>query len=308
MKFRDTFELLLLGAIWGASFLFMRVAAPEFGPVPLIAIRVAIAAACLSLILASQGKWAVLRGSWRKLSFLGTINSALPFSLFAFATLSLTAGFAAVLNATAPLFGALVAFVWLRERPRPKQVLGLWIGFVGVVLLVWHKLSVQGDLTAIFAALLAATGYGIASHFAKRQLPGLEPLAVATGSLVAASAVLAVPAVWLWPAHIPSLKSWGCVLALGLFCTALAYAMYFRLIVRVGPTKAILVTYLIPVFGILWGRLFLSEQITLRTLLGGTVILIGTTIVARSGGSTVSSPAPASQTQIPSLPLPRPKP
>ena len=308
MKLLDAFELLLLGAVWGSSFLFMRVAAPEFGPVALIAIRVAIAAACLTVVLAWRGELGTLRGRWLKLSFLGTINSALPFCLFAYATLTLTAGFAAVLNATAPLFGALVAFLWLHERPRPKQVLGLALGFVGVVLLVWHKLSAQGDFLAIVAALLAATGYGIASHFAKRKLPGLAPLAVAAGSQIAASAVLAIPAFFLWPARTPGLKSWGCVLGLGLFCTALAYVLYFRLIARVGPTKAILVTYLIPAFGILWGYLFLSEQVTWRTLLGGTVILAGTTIVARAGGTGSSPRTTPSKAQGQVTPLVEQKP
>ena len=274
MTRRDLVELLLLAAIWGGSFLFMRVAVPEFGPIPLIEIRVAVAALFLSAVLALRGGFSGMRGRIFALSVVGAINSALPFSLFAYAMLSLTAGFAAVLNATAPLFGALVAYVWLRESLAATRVLGLVLGFIGVVILVWGRLSLRGDRRAILAALLAAVAYGIAAHYTKRRLAGAPPLAIATGSQIAAAVLLLPPALHYWPARAPSLPSWLCAVALGIACTGIAYILYFRLIANAGPARAIAVTYLVPVFGMLWGLLFLREAITPNILAGEAVVAL----------------------------------
>lgn len=275
MTRRDLIDLLLLGAIWGSSFLFMRIAAPEFGPVPLIAVRVAVAAAFLSFLLGRRGGFPGMKGRLAPLGLVGALNSAVPFSLFAFATLSLTAGFASVLNATAPLFGALVAYVWLRETLSPSRVLGLALGFVGVLILVSGRLSLSGDLSAILACLLAALCYGIAAHYTKARLIGASPLLIATGSQTGAAVMLAAPAVYYWPARMPSLSGWLYALALGIVCTGLAYVLYFRLIARAGAAKAIAVTYLIPVFGMGWGWLFLGERVTASMVLGCAVILLG---------------------------------
>ncbi len=292
MTARDVVELLLLGAIWGASFLFMRVAAPEFGPIALIEVRVGVAALFLSAVLARRGGFPGLRGRLLPLGLVGALNSALPFSLFAYATLSLTAGFASVLNATAPLFGALVAYVWLRESLAPARVLGLALGFAGVLILVWGRLSLQGDRRAILAALLAALAYGIAAHYTRRRLSAAPPLVIATGSQVAAAVLLLPLALRDWPSVTPSSTGWLCAVALGVVCTGIAYVLYFRLIASVGPGRAIAVTYLVPVFGVLWGRLFLGEPITVETVAGGAVILLGTALatgaLAARTGTTVT--------------------
>ncbi len=299
MTRRDRVDLLLLAAIWGASFLFMRVAAPEFGPIPLVEIRVAVAALVLSAVLAQRAGFGGMRGRLFPLGLVGAINSALPFSLFAYATLSLTAGFAAVLNATAPLFGALVAYVWLRESLAPIRLAGLVLGFVGVLTLVWGRLSFRGDRSAILAALLAALAYGIAAHYTKRRLSAAPPLVIATGSQIAAAVLLLPPALFYWPRHPPSLASWLCAIALGIVCTGLAYILYFRLIASAGPVRAIAVTYLIPVFGMLWGLLFLREPITLNMIAGCAVILLGTAVatgvlaVRKGTAAAIGSPVPA---------------
>src|SRR5688572_23302301 len=186
MTVRDVTDLVLLGAIWGASFLFMRVAVPEFGPIPLIAARVGIAAAFLLVILMKRGGSRALYANAAPLSILGAFNSAIPFTLFAFAVLSVTAGFAAVLNSTAPLFGAFVAFVWLRDRPSPTRIAGLIVGFVGVLVLVSGRLSMtaaDGGGVAVLAGLSAAFLYGVAANYAKRRLGGVDSLVIATGSL-----------------------------------------------------------------------------------------------------------------------------
>ena len=280
MRRSDVLELLTLAALWGGSFLFMRVAAPQFGPVALIALRVAIASCFLLPVLTWRGGLGALRAHWPHLLAVGVLNSAIPFCLFAYAELTLTAGFTSVLNAAAPLFAAIVAFAWLGERISSLRVLGLAIGFVGVIVLVGGSSAIdatQGGV-AVAAALSATVLYGVASSYTKRFLTGVPPLAVATGSQLAATIVLAPLAVWLWPAQTPTGSVWLHVIALGIACTGIAYILFFRLVAHAGPTRAVSVTFLIPVFGVLWGILFLGEQLTLNMVLGCAVILLGTSL------------------------------
>ena len=280
MKPVDLAELLLLAAIWGASFLLMRIAAPAFGPVPLIAVRVAIASLCLLPLLAWRGGAAEMAKVPGKLVFVGLINTALPFSLLAYATLSVTAGFASILNATTPMFGALVGWVWLKDRLSPSRVAGLLVGFAGIVLLVWGKVSFKpgGSGLAIVAALGATFLYGVAASFTKRHLTGVPALALAAGSQLGATLLLAIPAILLWPATPPDARAWWAAVVLGVLCTGFAYVLFFRLIGRLGPARAISVTFLIPPFGSLWGVLWLGEHVTLSMLLGGMVVLVGTAL------------------------------
>ncbi len=280
MKPRDVIELLILAAIWGSSFLLMRIAAPEFGPVPLIFIRVAIAMVFLLIVLRVRGDLASLKGNNRHFTVVGVLNSAIPFTLFAFATLSLTAGFTSVLNASVPLFGAIVAYFWLKDRLTVARVLGLVVGFLGVTVLVWGKISFKdgGSGWAIIAGLTASFSYGIAANYTKRHLSGVNPFANATGSQIAATILMLPLALIYWPDTMPSLKSWFSVLLLGIACTGIAYILFFRLIAHVGPAKAVSVTYLIPAFGMVWGLLFLEESITGNMIAGCLVILLGTAL------------------------------
>lgn len=285
MSWRDRGELVLLSAIWGSSFLFLRVAAPEFGPLVLIEVRVAVAAVFLCGVLAWRRELGLLRGHAKHYFFLGAVNSALPFSLFAFAALSLPAGYSSVLNATTPLFGALVGFLWLRERMASLRVLGLALGFAGVIALVWHKLSLDGDRLAVLAGLSAALCYGLSAHYTKRNLTRSSPLAISAGSLIAASIVLLPLACLALPERMPSTQSWLFAVLLGVLCTGVAYILFFRLLAHVGPARAMTVTYLIPLFGILWGSYFLAEPIGWITLFGGMGILSGVMLVAKGGVS-----------------------
>lgn len=280
VRTRDTVELVVLAAIWGASFLFMRVAAPELGPVPLMALRVGIAAALLAPLLALRGGAGTLRGRLLHVAVVGAINSALPFSLLAYATLSVTAGLASILNATSPLWGGLVAHLWLRDRLDRSRALGLVVGFAGVAFLVWGRASFRpgGVGLAVVAALTATLSYGVAASYTKRFLRGVDPLAVAAGSQVAAALLLLPGALALWPAVAPSARAWGSVVALGVACTAVAYVLYFRLIASVGPARAIAVTFLIPIFAVAWGAMFLGETITPRTVAGTSIVLAGTAL------------------------------
>lgn len=278
MRLRDLSELVLLAALWGGSFLFMRIAAPLFGPVALIELRVGLAAAILLPVLAWRGNLGLLRRHAAALVFVGITNSGLPFVLYAWAALSVTAGFASIVNATSPLFAALVAWAWLKDRLSPAAMIGLLAGLLGVVVLVWGKASfrVGGSGWAVAACLAATLNYGVAANFTKRYLSGIDPMAIATGSQFFAAVLLAPFALWLWPEENPGYDAWLAVVLLAVACTGVAYVMYFRLIAHVGPARAIAVTFLIPVFGMLWGAIFLGEQITGSMLAGCAVILGGT--------------------------------
>jgi drug/metabolite transporter (DMT)-like permease len=284
MNRRDLSELVLLGALWGASFLFMRIGAGEFGPLALVCLRVAGASLLLMPLVLLRGEGAALRRHWRVIALLGVINTAVPFVLFATAALALSAALMAVFNATVPIWGALVAWGWLRDRLNASRWLGLVVGFAGVVFLSWDKADFRAGSLAISPALgitacvLAAVLYGIGANLSRRHLTGVPPMAVAAGSQVSALAVTLVPALWTWPANTPGAAAWGAALALAVGCTGLAYVLYYRLIASVGATKTISVTFLIPAFALLWGWLALGEQPTGSMLLGCAVILLGTAL------------------------------
>lgn len=307
MKAADLVELIALAAIWGASFLFMRIGAPEFGPVALTALRVAGATLMLLPLVFWRGHAAALRTHWKPIAVVGLFNTALPFVLFSIAALAINAGLSSIFNATAPLWGALIAWLWLGDRLSRARVLGLFIGFVGVVFLAWNKASFKPGEHGVSAALaigacLAATlGYGFAANYTKKKLTGVPPLAVATGSQAAATALVALPALWFAPTSMPSAAAWGSVVVLALLCTGVAYPLYFRLIAHLGAARAITVTYLIPLFGALWGALFLSEAITPAMALGCGVVLVGTALASGllSPGTSGHKAAPMDTTQRP---------
>jgi drug/metabolite transporter (DMT)-like permease len=284
MKSRDVADLLLLAALWGASFLFIRLGAVEFGPVPLAALRCLGAALFLLPILSLRGQGRALRDHWRAVAWVGVVNSALPFSLYGVAMLAINAGLSAIFNAATPLWAAAIGALWLRERLSATRVLGLIIGLAGVAGLAWSKAGFTANEHGISAALaiaacLAATAsYGYGGNFTKRYLSGVPPIALATGSQLSAAIVLAVPAWLLRPAAAPSATAWISLALLAVLCTGVAYILYFRLIARTGPTNAAAVTFLIPAFAAAFGWLFLGEAITLPMLIGGAVILAGTAL------------------------------
>lgn len=277
-------DFITLSALWGASFLFMHVAAVELGALPTAGLRVGFAALFLLPILLWRGHWAALRQHYKPILFVGLLNSAIPFALISWAVLSITTGLASILNATVPLFGALVAWLWLKDRPTPSRALGLAIGFAGVALLAWRNgngmaaFKPGGSGWAVLACLGATLCYGIAASFAKRYLTGVHPLATATGSQMGATLGLAVPTLWLWPATLPGPRAWGAIAGLAVLCTGIAYILYFRLIENAGPARALAVTFLVPVFALAYGVVLLGETITLWMLGCGVVIVLGTAL------------------------------
>ena len=280
MKFSDLCELLLLAAVWGASFLFMRIAAPVIGPVLLIELRVLIAGLALGLLSLRLNLLPEIRQQLLPLLVVGCINSAIPFLLFAIASLYLPAGFTSILNATAPLFGTLIAGLWLRERLSVGQFIGLVIGFSGVTILIgWTSIPTSlSFLLSVGAGLTASLLYAVAAPYTKQKLSGISPIAVAAGSQLGATLVLFPLTPFFLPESFPSVTVVLVVLALGILSTALAYVLYFRLIANIGASKALTVAYLIPLFAMLWGTLVLGEPITSSMILGCSLILSGTAI------------------------------
>jgi drug/metabolite transporter (DMT)-like permease len=280
MKPRDVFDFFLLAAIWGGSFLFMKLSGPEFGVFLSMALRTGLAALILIPLILMRGLGGQFALHWKKTLGIGVLNSGLPFVLFAFATLYLTAGFTAILNSTVPFWSALIAWLWLGDKPKRLQVLGLGVAFVGVIMLVWGKLDLKpgGMGWAILACLLATLLYGFSANMTKRLFTAVNPLVAASGSQVGAALCLLPFALANLPDRNPSSSAWAAVICLALVCTALAYVLYFRLMRNLGPTRATAVTFLIPVFGMLWGWLFLQEVVSARMVLATLVILTGTSM------------------------------
>lgn len=278
MKLRDLLDLTLLAALWGGSFLFMRYAVPDFGVVPLIWLRVALASICLLPLLLLKRQFGALRRQAGALTVMGLFNSGLPFLLIAWATLSITAGLASIMNAMTPVFTALIGALWLGDRLDGRRSLGLLLGLAGVALLAADKADFRpgGSGWAIVAMLLATACYGFAANHTRRYLQGVPALVNATGTQLVSALVLLPPALWSWPERMPGLGPWLAALVLGVACSALAYLLFFRLIARVGASRAVTVTFLVPVFGTLWGALFLGEPVTVSMLAGGAVVLLGT--------------------------------
>jgi drug/metabolite transporter (DMT)-like permease len=284
MKSRDIVELLSLAALWGASFLFMRLGAGEFGPLALAALRCLGATLFLLPALVSRGQWPALRDNWRAIGLVGITNSALPFALYGVALLVINAGLSAIFNAATPLWAAAIGALWLHERLGPMRVLGLGIGLAGVVGLAWDKAGLSANehgvsATVAIAACLAATLlYGFSANFAKKKLAGVPSMALATGSQLSAALVLALPAWIQRPSVMPSATAWVSLALLAVLCTGVAYILYFRLIAHIGATSASAVTFLIPAFAAAFGWLFLGEMLTGSMLAGGAVILVGTAL------------------------------
>jgi len=274
-------DLLLLGMLWGASFLFMRIGAAEFGALPTAAVRVAIGMLFLLPLLLMRGEWPTLRKHWKPALGIGILNSGLPFAFFAFALLTINSGLAAVMNATVPMFGALVAWAWFGDRPGASRIVGLVIGFAGVALLAGRGAGFHSgaDETAarwaVVSCLAACVCYAFAASLTRKHLSGVPALATATGSQIGATLALALPALWLWPAAMPSPRAWLALLAVGTACTGLAYILFFRLIESAGPARALTVTFLVPVFALFYGAVFLGEEITQWMLLCAVVIVCG---------------------------------
>ncbi len=273
-------ELILLGSIWGASFLFMRVAAADFGPFALVEVRLGLGALILLPFL-WRARANFTAGSIWRLAAIGVINSAIPFLLFAWGAERAPAGIGAITNAMTVLFAALMAFVLYREHIGRLRLIGLLAGFVGVIVLAGDKTAGVGVWPAALAGTAASLLYGIAVNLVRHYLAGVAASSVAAATLLSASLFVAPFAIASWPAQPIPLHSWICAILLGVLCTGAAFVLYYRLISRIGAARAATVTYLIPLFSVLWAWLALGEGLTVRMSLAAAFILGGVALSQR---------------------------
>lgn len=276
--------LLTLAALWGGSFVFMRVAVPALGAIPLAYVRVSLAAVVLLALAFAQRRIPPFRTRWKELLVVGVVNSAIPFSLFSYAELHISASAGAVLNATSPFFAVVAGAVWLSQPVTGTKIAGIALGMTGVVVLVGLQPgATSGDvLLAVAACLVAAICYALAGVYTKRALSGVPSHAIACASQVFAALALMplLPFTTIPGPLTPVVVANVAGLAVG--STAIAYLIYFKLIADVGPQRALTVTFLIPLFGVLWGALFLGEPLTRSLLLGGALVVAGTIVTVRA--------------------------
>ncbi|MGN2242975.1 DMT family transporter [Frateuria sp. GZRR33] len=279
MKKIDYAVLLSLGALWGGSFLFMRMGAGAFGALPLAGLRAIGAALCFLPLLASRKRLAEWRQHWWPIAVVGLTNSALPFLLFTFATRSLPAGFASIIDGMTPMFAALIGLLWLGQRLDAWRGAGLAAGFTGILWLAQGSLAVApGAGMALLACVAATVLYGYAVHYSHLRLASVNPLVVTIGSHMVAALVLLPTTVLAWPTRPLPMHAWLAAAGLAVLCTALAYVLFFWVLARVGAQRIMVIPYLIPAFGVLWGALLLGEPVTMRMLAGCAVILLGTAL------------------------------
>ncbi len=284
MKPQEILALFVLAALWGASFLFIRMASPVFGPILTIEGRVTIATLALVIVLTATKGATHFKERWKQFIVIGTLNAAIPFTLIATAELTLPSSMSAILNSLTPLFTALIAWGWLNETLNRRKWLGIVIGVIGVGVLVgWSSVPLTPKtLLAVSLSVLATIFYGIAGVYAKKTFKGVPSLTLATGQQFGATVIL-IPFTFIKIPHSaahPSTLAGLSVVGLALFCTALAYLLYFYLIENVGPTKTLSVTFLVPIFGIIWSLLFLHEKLTSGMMIGLFIILSSVLLIS----------------------------
>jgi drug/metabolite transporter (DMT)-like permease len=293
MSAKEFGVLLALGAIWGASFMFIKVGGAEIQPFFLVEMRLGLAALVMLAVVAGQrGALAGLVTHWRPLLVMGVLNCALPYTLLTWGETYISSGLAAILNACSPLWSALLGFVWVwAERLPPSRLVGVLVGFGGVVLVVSANLSGGEEgimqFIAIGAVLMMALSYAVAGTYGRKALKGVQPIIPAAGQLVTGALVLMPLAAFQVPQVMPSWQALGAVTTLAIAGTALASLLFYWLLARVGTTKTLLVTYLLPVFALMWGALFLREEVTLPAVIGLALVLLGITITSGRGAPIV---------------------
>lgn len=302
MKPKDILTFILLSALWGGSYLFMRLCVGSINAIAIAEFRLLIATAFIGFLLLLKKSWQknlyIPRKDWPKLLFIAIFNSVLPFIVIAYAIQTLNAGTASILNATSPIWTAVIAVVWFKDHLNLSRAMGLVLGFSGVIVLMWGRASLGGDGLglAVIAALMGTLSYGICSNYLKRYAAGFHPLAITFWSMLIAGILLATPALYNIPVQM-SFNAWIGIFGLGIFSTAIAYLLFFKLAESTSPSIAITVTFLVPVFSMLWGEIFLGEEITARMLLGALVVLSGTALAI--GLISFGKPKPVAASSLP---------
>ncbi len=280
MKTNHFAQLVALSALWGASFMLIRIAAPVLGPNVLAALRIGAATLTLGLLMrALRNPWP--SGHWKELALIGLLSVALPFLLFAWAALKLPAGYSALLNSTAVLFG-IFASVWMKQDSlSARKLVGSAIGFAGVALIVGLG-PIEPSPTLALAALacvVASACYGISAPLMKRALGRMEPLQITAGLHLAALLMLLPGAAWSWPAAHFTPAALGAAALMGVVTSGIAYWLHIRILAHVSPVAAMSPTFMIPVFGVAWGHIFLGEQLSTSIFAGGALVLLASALV-----------------------------
>lgn len=283
MKKRDFGLLFILGALWGASFLFIRIASPILGPFLLVDLRVIISFVALIIYALVIGKRPQLRRNWKKYLQLGAYNAAIPFTLISTAGIYLPASMASIINSTTPLFTALVAWIWIKEPMTKRKIVGFILGIIGVSILIgFRPVSIDDNvILPSILIILATISYGIGGVYGSKKLQEVTALDLAIGQQLGAGILLFPVAIFNLPTQMPSLEVIYSVLGLSLFSTALGYLIYFKLMKEIGPVNTSNVTFLVPVFSVIWGVFFLNEDITIGTIIGLLVILLSVAIATK---------------------------
>ncbi len=281
MRPADLARLVALAAMWGASYLFMRIAVPHLGPVLMIELRVLIAGLLLAAFACATRRAIGWREHWPGFLFVGAVGLALPFVLIAEALTVIDASTAAILNALSPLFASIVAAVWIRDPVTPAKAGGIALCLAGTAILVgWTPVPMTGgELLAASMSVAATALYGFSIVFTKVKLKGASPMGTSAATLLfAALSLLAFTPVTRDLASVPA-AAWLALGGLAVLSTAVAFVLYYRLIADVGPVKAITVTLLVPVFGMVWGVIFLGEPVTPGRIAGCAIILAGCSLI-----------------------------
>jgi drug/metabolite transporter (DMT)-like permease len=284
VNLKNIIDFVLLSALWGMSYVFIRLTVGHVAPIVMAESRLVIAALGIAI-------FAIFKKSWRenlipykkdlpRITIIASLNSVIPFALFTYAMQYLNAGMGAILNSTSPIWTAIIGAIWLKDRLSPSRIVGLILGFSGIVFMMWGKahFSTGGLGLPILASIGVTFSYGIATNYIKVYGQGIQPFGLAFSSMVIGSLMLAIPAFMNLPTEAIPLSAWIGILGLGIGSTSIAYILFYRLIDETGPTVAITVTFLVPVFSILWGDIFLDEQLTLQTFFGGLIIILGTAL------------------------------
>ncbi|MFQ3229401.1 DMT family transporter [Reinekea sp.] len=275
--------LIVLSALWGASFLFMRIGAPEFGPVSLIFIRMSVGVIAILPFFASRKLLNTVKNNAKPLLLLGLINHVIPFTALSYAALSLDSGFTSLINSTTPIFTALIAALFFASTIKPSQSAGLVVAVIGVAILSSDKMNFGslGTGWAIAAGLLAATSYGFAGNYTKHALNHLSAIEITVGSMLASTLILIIPGIYFWPEANPSSQAWVSALLLAVASTGIAFIIYFKIMKEAGAFMASNVTLLVPLFAVSWGVFLLDESLSLRLLAGMVVTLLGTALTLK---------------------------
>ena len=284
MEFRYWFLLTCLGALWGSAFMFIKIGTPDFGPIALVNSRLIIASFIFLPILLRKKYLPLLKPIWKHALVISISNNVIPFTLFSYASLGANSNILAILNATTAFNTMIIAYLWLGEKVSIKQIFGLALGFLGVLILV-NPQSAEATLIASLSCLIASVFYSFSAVFIQKNAAKTNKLVLIGWSLVFSSIIMMPMSYFYLPTKLPSLEATLAVIWLGAISTGFAFLGWVRLIEKIGAVKTSTVAYFLPIFGIIWGNIFLDEIISTTIIVGCLVILVGIFLATSNNSS-----------------------